>query len=202
MTPSEALAVIKAQPLTLSTGQPLQDWLARTTSLGPNRAPVAIREYQRFLALALSAAPGEITVPGPMIAQLWQLHRDDAAAYARFAAPKGAALSHHSGHTSMLLTQTTGSRYSAAFGPAPRRWWPSHWMLALHITAPAAVLLLSVAMSLFATLVLRWNVSHPLLWSFAPWLAALITLALIEKLVPRRFRIFGPNPTAFAQGPS
>ena len=133
MSVSDILARLEALPLLLSDGRSLQDFLARDTSLGPDGAEAALREYRRFLALAL-AAPGQPRMPGPMIVQLWQLHRDDSAAYAAFLADlgPGAALSTRrvrwdsarQGITASQAYAETRSAYEAAFGPAPRRWWP------------------------------------------------------------------------------
>lgn len=126
--PQDWLARLEALPLPLSSGRSLQDFLTRDTSLGRDGAEDALHEYRRFLALAL-AAPGHSRMPGPMIAQLWQLHRDDSAAYAAFFAAlgPGAALatrrirwdSARQGTTASQAYAETRSAYETAFGPAP-----------------------------------------------------------------------------------
>ena len=79
--PQDWLARLETLPLLLTGGRALRDWLARDTSLGPERAKAALREYRRFLALS---APDHPRMPGPMIAQLWQLHREDSAPWQAF----------------------------------------------------------------------------------------------------------------------
>ncbi|MBL8563993.1 MAG: hypothetical protein JNN06_17130 [Gemmobacter sp.] len=82
-SPQEGLTRREALPICLTDGRPLQGFLARDTSLGPGGPEEASRGYCRFLALAL-ASPGQPRMPGPMIAPLWQLQREDSAAWAAF----------------------------------------------------------------------------------------------------------------------
>lgn len=126
--PQDWLTRLETLPLLLRDGCRLQDFLARDTSLGPSGAEAALHEYRRFLALAL-AAPSHPRMPGPMIAQLWQLHREDSAAYAAFLADLGPDAaratrrvrwdSARQGITASQAYMATRSAYEAAFGPRP-----------------------------------------------------------------------------------
>lgn len=133
---TDMLARIEAQPLRLSNGRDLQDWLGHETALGPERAAILIREYRRFLALAATAEPGAPAMPSPMVQLIWRIHRDDTAAYEAFrdalAAPR---LNHRLSHWQVSRADSykaTRSRYCAAFGPPPHRWWPRPLLLSFR----------------------------------------------------------------------
>lgn len=84
-SPQEGRTRLEALPICLTDGRPLQGFLARDTSLGPGGPEEASRGYRRFLALALAlASPDQPRMPGSMIAPLWQLQREDSAAWATF----------------------------------------------------------------------------------------------------------------------
>lgn len=200
MTPTEALAPIQSQPLTLSTGQSLQDWLARETTLGPNRAPIAIREYQRFLALALSAAPGEITRPSPMAEQVWQRHLDDPEAWASFNTGLTAAkLSRHARRQDAALhaaQAASAQRYVTAFGPAPRPSWLARQRPGLIRMALGGAVLVLAYCTLKDFGIAKPGHLLPVIF-FPGW--------LIYKaegwLAPHPFRTYRPAPIAFVQSP-
>lgn len=202
MTPTEALALIQSHPLTLSTGQPLQDWLARETTLGPAQAPIAIREYQRFLALALCAAPGEITVPGPRVAQIWRIHRDNGLAHATFLAALDAPrLAHHS-HRTAPDPAPTLRRYAKAFGPPDPVWWPPRRVWSILPRSNLVGTLIALPFILGGLLWLKDNqldgVIIPALLLYATFI---VSAPLRRALTATDFRIFGPTPTSFAQNP-
>lgn len=130
MSPIEdATARLQALPFTLSTGQNLVDWLILKRFYPPHDAHRAREEYQRFLALALTAPEGQATLPGPHIASLWQTHRADTAAYAAFTAALGTNQLAHTHPRRSLATDPawpqTRARYRTAFGPPPALWWPA-----------------------------------------------------------------------------
>lgn len=142
---TDMLARIEAQPLRLSDGRDLQDWLGHETALGPERAAILIREYRRFLALAATAEPGAPAMPSPMVQVIWRFHRDDTAAYEAFrdalAAPR---LNHRLSRWQVSRAESykaTRSRYRAAFGALPLRWWPAPWVVRMR---PALEILLLV----------------------------------------------------------
>ena len=205
--PQDWLPRLEALPLVLSDGRGLQDFLARDTTRGRDGAEAALREYRRFLALAL-AAPGELRMPGPMIAQLWQLHREDSASYAAFLGDlgQGAALatrrarwdSARQGITASEAYVETRAAYEASFGPAPRRWWPRrakpqgraryYHLIALHV---AAILLI----------VWDWSAGSAtlghglLLLAFAP---RIVQNFWREAREPSAFRLYGPATALMA----
>lgn len=124
-----AMARLQALPFTLSSGLNLVDWLIRRRGYAPYEASRAREEYQRFLALAMTAPAGEATLPGPHIAELWQVHRADREAYVAFTEALGCkGLEHIQPRQSLLWDRAwprTLARYSEAFGSPPAPWWPS-----------------------------------------------------------------------------
>lgn len=206
-TPQDWLARLEATPLILTGGRALQDFLARDTSLGPERAKAALREYRRFLALALSA-PDRPRMPGPMIAQLWQLHREDSAAYAAFLADAGQGAqiatrrapwnSARQGTTASQAYTETRRAYEDAFGPAPRHWWPPR-------PKPPGRARLShdLAWQAAAFLLLLWlyGLGETPLGRVAVLLVFALGFALTlwrEAREPSAFRVYGPATTLIA----
>ena len=208
MTVTDILTRLEATPPILSDGRPLQDFLARDTSLGRDGAEAALREYRRFLALAL-AAPGELRMPGPMIAQLWQLHRDDSASYAAFLSDlgQGAGLA-----TRMVEWRThaqayteTRRAYEAAFGPAPRRWWPARpkppGTASYRLELASVTMLLQLSA---VTAVFFWVKQDDLwFWSLAIlWAGGLVVIAIAlwrEAHAPGSFDIYADRQTVSGQ---
>lgn len=184
----------------LTGGCAMEDWLRHETTLGL-RAGAALREYRRFLTLALTAPDGTPTMPPPAVAQIWQIHRDDSAAWAKFLdtlpAPR---LNHHAVRQPAAAAsayRSTLARYHATFGPPPRRWWPAPWMIRLRAILDVALWLLAGTwLGLFAA-ALASGTLHPqgaLAHLHTGFLLTLLAVIALRTLLPVRFRIHsGPH---------
>ena len=206
---TDILTRLEATPPILSDGRPLEDFLARDTSLGRDGAEAALREYRRFLALAL-AAPGELRMPGPMIAQLWQLHRDDSASYAAFLSDlgQGAGLATRMvewrSHARAAYTETRRA-YEAAFGPAPRGWWPARPKPPGTASYRLGLASLSLPLQLagITTLTLTTKGEEQWVWILgALWVATIAAIAVSlwwESGAPGGFRVYADRQTISGQ---
>ena len=194
LSAADHLARLEATPLRLTGGRPLQDWLTHETNLGAARAEAALNEYRRFLALAL-AAPDQPRMPGPVIAQIWQLHREDSAAWSAFwhAIGQGAPEQRPSRWEVPRAPAYPATRaaYGQAFGPPPRAFWPAPRLLAFRQTAdrlfwPLLWLWTIIWSGLPPAVVPEWPLGPFLFWS--PVLAHL----WLARRIPTRFRRYGP----------
>lgn len=126
MTPALALSLIEAQPLTATYG------------LKAGEAELAVAEYQRFLALALSSGESAATMPSPLVQAIWDTHNPDPV-YAAFLAALGPTdltlkLTRHRSSRHQAddpAYKATRARYRATFGDITPQWWPSPIWLGL-----------------------------------------------------------------------
>lgn len=200
LSPEVALTRLQHIDLTLSGGRSLEDWLAKDTSLGPDRAAEGITQYRRFLALALTATPEAPVMASPLIAQIWRAHRADGAAWSGFleavahAGCDPAALTWRPSRHTVIAAPSypkTRARLRAAFGSAPAYWWPSRLLMTF---AGLAEILSETRQTVFICLI----AFGPLIWPQAGWsllwiLAVVVTLVFllsqVEIFWPQRFTV-------------
>jgi hypothetical protein len=109
-------------------GKTLLSHLVKETTLGADKAAIALREYRKFLYLA--AVSGEIVAPSPLIDRIWHTHIEHTRAYFDDFCPRiiGRVIHHAPGRATAETDPAyarTLALYEAAFGVKPFfRVWP------------------------------------------------------------------------------
>lgn len=115
------LARIEANGFPMTAGGDLAAQLVRQGLLTQDQAARGVAEYARFLALR---ATGAAVQPAPLVAEIWQEHLKDSAAYFdRFCMPVFGRPLHHAPTVAAVADsdpwRATLDAYRAAFGTAP-----------------------------------------------------------------------------------
>lgn len=200
LSPEVTLTHLQHIDLTFFDGRSLEDWLAKDTSLGPDRAAEGITQYRRFLALALTATPEAPVMASPLIAQIWRAHRADGAAWSGFldsvaqAGCDPTALTWRPSRHRVIAAPSyprTRARLRAAFGRAPALWWPSRTLITFAALARGLSEPFTLAVFWLALVGLRiWpEPGRAIFWIPMASLTLSFLFAQVETFWPQRFTV-------------